>query len=183
MKKTLIAAGLSAMTLLSAGIAAAQPGAGQPAPKADLQRAKLVERLDARFAKFDANKDGTIATAELKAARDARIAQQFKRLDTDGNGAITLAEMQVAHDKRAGHARQGDDKRHAHFGKRGHGFRHAGSMGALRDANGDGLISKAEFEGPALARFDKMDADHNGVVTAAERQAAREAMKAQRARN
>ena len=42
----------------------------------------------------------------------------------------------------------------------------------------DGQITKADFEARGVARFDRMDADHNGIVTAAERQAARAATKA-----
>lgn len=188
MKKTLIAASLSALTLMSAGVALAQPGAGAPAPKADLTRAELLTQLDARFAKMDFDKDGKLTAADRKAAGEARVAERFKKLDADGNGAVTLAEMQAAHDKRmaergSGEAGKGKDgKEHmAHHGKRGHGFKHGfGFKGGKQDANGDGVITIEEFRAPMLAWFDKADTDRNGVLTAAERDAARKAMRAER---
>ena len=192
MKKTLIAASLSALTLISAGAAMAQPGAGASAPKADLTRAELLTKLDARFAKMDFDKDGKLTAADRKAAGEARVAERFKKLDADSNGAVTLAEMQAAHDKRmaergAPEAGKGKDgkERMAHHGKRGHGFKHGfghgfGFKGGKQDANNDGVITIEEFRAPMLAWFDKADADRNGVLTAAERDAARKAMRAER---
>ncbi len=188
MKKTLIAASLSALTLISAGAAMAQPGAERPNFKADLTRAELVTKLDAGFAKMDANKDGKVTAEDRKAAGQARVAERFKALDADGNGSVTLAEMQAAHDKRMAdrgqkEARGGKDgKEHmAHHGKRGFGHKHGfGMKGGKVDANGDGVITIEEFRTPALAWFDKADADRNGVLTAAEREAAHKAMRAER---
>lgn len=188
MKKTLIAASLSALTLISAGVAVAQPAAGGQSPKADLTRTELVAKLDARFNKMDIDKDGKLTAADRKAAKEARIAGRFKAMDTDGNGAVTLAEMQAAHDKRmaergtheAGGGKDGKE-RLAHHGKRGHGHKHGfGFKGGKQDANGDGVITIEEFRAPMLAWFDKADADRNGVLTAAEREAARTAMRAER---
>ena len=48
------------------------------------------------------------------------------------------------------------------------------------DANGDKAISQAEFVAGALARFDRMDANKDGKVTAEERQAMRQAMRDKR---
>lgn len=48
------------------------------------------------------------------------------------------------------------------------------------DANHDGTISRAEMIADAQARFAAMDADKDGKVTGDEREAAREAMRAQR---
>jgi hypothetical protein len=42
------------------------------------------------------------------------------------------------------------------------------------------MISKAEFQAAAMARFDKADANGDGIVTAEERQAAREARRGAR---
>jgi len=187
MKKTVIAASLTALTLMSAGVAAAQPGADRSAPKEDLTRTELVAKLDARFAKLDVDKDGRLTVADRKAASEARIAERFKRMDADGNGAVTLAEMQAAYDKRmaeraekkAAAGQDGKDRK-AHFHKRGHGHKHGFGRGK-QDANGDGVITIEEFRAPALAWFDKADTDRNGVLTAAEREAARKAMRAERA--
>lgn len=47
------------------------------------------------------------------------------------------------------------------------------------DANGDGVITRAETIAEAQARFDAMDTNKDGKVTPEERDAAREAMRAQ----
>lgn len=48
----------------------------------------------------------------------------------------------------------------------------------MMDSNGDGKVSRDEFVGGSLRRFDMVDADHDGQLTKAERQAAMEAMRA-----
>lgn len=55
---------------------------------------------------------------------------------------------------------------------------HGGLMRA--DGNRDGIVTRAEMVADADARFAAMDTDKDGKVTATERDAAREAMRAQR---
>lgn len=55
---------------------------------------------------------------------------------------------------------------------------HGGMMRA--DANGDGIVTRAEGIAQAQARFDAMDTNHDGTVTPDERAAARAAMWAKR---
>lgn len=181
MKKTLTAA-LTLSLLVGGGIAAARTP-GQHAPRPDISRTQFLEQADQRFARMDANRDGTLSAADRAARGAARIAARFQRLDADHNGAVTLAEMKAAQEKRGGI--RGEDghrrgERHGRHG-RGGGGRDFGAKGAA-DANKDGAISQAEFRATALARFDKAAADRNGVLTAAERQAAHAAMKGQRSR-
>lgn len=57
----------------------------------------------------------------------------------------------------------------------------AGDHPLRADADGDGRISQAEFVARHAERLQAMDADRNGVVTAAERTAARDARQAERA--
>lgn len=40
------------------------------------------------------------------------------------------------------------------------------------DSNKDGMLARAEVKGPLSNNFDKIDADHNGLITAAEMKAA-----------
>jgi hypothetical protein len=183
MNQKLIAAGLASLTLLGAGIAVAQPPAG--GRHADVTRAELTQRLDARFARLDANGDGNLNAAD----RTAGVAARFKQLDSDGNGALSLAEFSAADAQRAGaFAGGGGDGgpagRHrggGRHGRGGPGGSFGGGPGARADANGDGNVSKAEFQSSALAGFDKADANHDGKLTAAERQATRAARHGPRA--
>jgi hypothetical protein len=180
--KTLSTATLAVLALLAGGTALAQADTAPAGRTADMSRTQLVSRLDAQFATLDANRDGFLSDAERSAVRDARIEKRFAQLDTDRNGSVTLAEMKAQGDRR-GEASAERSGRRGHHGKhpgmraggRGHGGMHL-------DANKDGRISKAEFQAPALERFDRMDADRNGVVTTAEHQAARAAMKGARGR-
>jgi len=175
MKKLILFGALGA-TLVGGGLAAAQT-----ARDADWTRAEAVARAEARFAKLDTNSDGKITSEERAVRKDDRVEQRFARMDADKNGAITLAEMKAAQAQREqmrGERGQGGGGRHGMRG--GHGGR--GGMDAMVDADHDGTITKAEFEAPALARFDRLDTDKNGVVTKVERDAARDAWKERRER-
>ena len=181
MNHKMIAAGLGALTLLGAGIAVAQPSAAGLGRGGEISRADLVQKLDQRFARLDVNQDGNLSVADRSAGVEAR----FKQLDSDGNGALSLAEFTAAHGKRdAAFAARGGD------GERGFGGRHRGGRGGHHgggfgrgggavDTNGDGAVSKAEFQSRALAAFDRADANRDGKLTAAERQAARAVRRAQ----
>ena len=155
-----------------------------------------AERKGDRFAAMDTNKDGQLSKAELDAAHAARMEKRadrkgerggkrmanmtdeqkaqwqakraerrdahFAAMDTDNNGTLSEAEFT------AGHAKMGEGKRGGHKGKRG------GRMMERADTNGDKAISKAEFTTAAMARFDRMDANKDGVISSAERQAMKE---------
>jgi|CXWL01.1.fsa_nt_gi Ca2+-binding EF-hand superfamily protein len=94
----------------------------------------------------DANNDGTLTRQEFDAGRAA----MFARLDANSDGELA-----------------GDEHRQRHWG--GHrGMRH---MGARADANNDGEITRDEFLARPLEMFARLDADHNGTISAAERSA------------
>ena len=67
--------------------------------------------------------------------------------------------------------------------RRGHRWRHRGPRGnpeafaerlASMDANGDGTITRAEFQARHNAMFDRMDVKNDGVANAADRELLRE---------
>lgn len=196
---------LSTAALAFSGAAVAAPG---KMPQGDTTRAQAQERAATMFAKMDANKDGTlneadraahhammfdkldanndgqVTKAEMEAMRAQhagkraerraertgkpapteaqmaeRKAERFARIDTDGNGAVSRAEFDAMHAKMGGK-----------MGKRG---------GGRMMARMDGPVTQQAFVARALARFDKADANRDGTVTVAERQAARAAMKQQ----
>ena len=190
---------ISLLTLGAALIAA--PVLAAPGPdargeaKPTLTRAEAQAHAAERFAKMDANKDGKLDASD-RAARHAEMqAKMFDRLDANKDGSISKAEWDQAdaarqakraewkakRGERAGAPGNGAE-RHAmrghHGGKRGG---HGGPGGWMKaDANGDKAISQAEFVAGALARFDRMDANKDGKVTAEERQAMRQAMRDKR---
>lgn len=172
-----------AALLATAGAAAAQgPGSGpgqRPDRNVDFSRAQAIERSDRAFARLDANNDGRFTPDEARARgeqrREQRMTRMFDRLDADRNGSITREEMAQAHANRAGPGGPGAEGR-----RRGPGMRHRGpggpggpGMRGRRMFGEQGFVTREQFRERALARFDRVDADHDGTVTAAERQAMR----------
>lgn len=129
--------------------------------------------------------------ADRAEKRADRAAEHFARLDTDNSGGISQAEMDAAREKRGEmrQARKGGDGE-MRQGKRGHAMRGGpkGRMGGgmrmmhgmlmRADADGDKSVTRAEFDAAAASHFAEVDTDNNGSITAEERKAARETMKA-----
>lgn len=156
-----------------------------------------------RFGKLDADGNGEVSQAEMQAARDARKAKmaerraqrearrgermerRFAMLDQDGSGGVSQAEMDAARDKRAEMRGQRGERgeRSAARGKRGgkHGSMHM-IRGLVRqaDADGDRIVTRAEFDRTVASHFARMDTDGNGTLTATERKAARTALRGER---
>lgn len=195
--------------LAVAGVALAQGTEPQrPDPNADVTRQQVIERVDQRFARLDANNDGRFTPEEMRAAGERRRAEMqtrmFDRMDADHNGSITREEMAQAHAQMGEH-RGGGRGMMRHRGMRhhgpggpggpggpeGHGMHgdHGGPGGPGGEGRGmrgqrmfgeQGFVTRDQMRERALARFDAADADHNGTLTAAERQQARGAMRERR---
>ncbi len=104
-------------------------------------------RFAQMFAMADANHDGAITRAEFEAARAAR----FTQMDADHNGTLSASEMPQRRAQPAG--------------------------GQLRgDANGDGSVSRAEWDAEGARMFSRLDANNDGSISQAELQAAQERM-------
>jgi len=147
--------------------AMAAPVAAQPAPAAapaapqaqPIPRALFLSNMDSEFKRTDADRDGTLSRKEIEdfqasqiiAAAQARKRALFAALDTDHNGVLNQAEfMRLPSNEQAPNAAP----MIAHF-----------------DTNRDSKISQVEYRAGTLANFDRLDADKDGVVTAAEMKA------------
>ena len=180
--KTLLLAG--AALLATAGAALAQPAA-RPDRNADVTRQQVIERADQRFARLDVNNDGRATPEEARQAGEQRrtqhAGQMFDRLDANNDGSISRAEFDQARQQRAEHRAE----RGPRAGMRGG---HGGGAG-MRGMHGErgrmlfgeqGFITREQMRERALARFDRLDANRDGTLTAAERQQGRAQFRQQR---
>lgn len=173
MRKFLGIAGLASL-LLAGGYAPAQPQPGWMGDAnndGNLTKAEAAAAAEARFARMDANNDGQLTKEDREAAMAKRQAERFAKMDANSDGSISRAEWDQANAERkakweARRASRGEEgRRGGHWGK------HRDRMAMRADTNNDKALSKAEFLAAATHRFERADADKNGVVTAAERQA------------
>jgi Ca2+-binding EF-hand superfamily protein len=91
------------------------------------------------LAQWDKNRDGQVSSEEFPHER------RFAEIDSDNDGVLSKAEIEDAMDKKDREA--------------GYGFLER------FDLNGDGMVTREEFTGPAVA-FERADKNHDGVVDA-----------------
>jgi hypothetical protein len=189
--KTMLFAG-AALAAIAAFPVQAQPDQGGPGRFAQPQtRAAVQARVQERFARADANRDGFVTQDEISARAEARRGerqerlgerrgQRFEQLDTNHDGSISRAEFDSP---RAGPGGERRGQRFAHRGGRGGGMMMGGFGGrafAMMDSNRDGRVALAEAQSAALQRFDRVDSNRDGTISLEERQAAREAIRERR---
>ena len=166
MNKLTIIAG--AALVAAAGVAVAQSGGERPDRNADVTRQQAIERAEQRFGRLDLDNDGRVTPEEARQAHERRRAEMagrlFDRLDADDDGSVSRAEFDRARTERA--ERRAD---RGTMGMRGprHGMRGMGLFGE------QGFVTREQMRERALARFDRLDADRDGTLTAAERRQAR----------
>jgi Ca2+-binding EF-hand superfamily protein len=126
---------------------------------APLPRARFIADMDTEFRKMDADKNGQLTRLEIEqyqklsalAQAEARNQALFAQLDADKSGQLSKAEF----------ARLVTPPPPAN----------AQPMLARKDGNRDNQISLVEHRAATLANFDRLDADKDGNVTAAEMKA------------
>lgn len=183
MRQTLLVGALAALTLAAGGAALAQqaPARTPHAMRADadgdgrISQAEFVGRRVERLTAADADRDGSVTPEEMRAVFQARTAQRaetrFQRLDADRDGAISRAEFDTAH-------AAGADVRPQRAARMHRGAARTAHRGQRMMAHGP--ISIAEVQGKAEQAFTRLDADHDGFVTTAERQSGMQAFREQR---
>ncbi|MFL6783113.1 MAG: EF-hand domain-containing protein [Sphingomicrobium sp.] len=155
---TLLGMGAPALATAAAPAPAARPPvAARPAPQ-PVTRAAVSKGRDDAFKQIDTNGDGTINATELAAAQAnldrRRMDAEFTKFDTNKDGQLSKAEFLAAAPPAA--ALVAGTSR---------------TISAL-DKNKDGKLTADEFRAPQLAVFDKFDTNHDGTLSATERQAA-----------
>ena len=189
------------LTALSAAASAA-PAAPTPAAPADhfqhmLQkmdrngdgRISLDEYLaeaGAHFKTIDSANKGHVDAADIASSPaaleriDRRAERLVARLDSAGAGYVTADEFAAAAQKRYARLDRNGDGRLTPDELVGHGRHHATAAaqpsaapaGSGRferaDANHDGVVTLGEYTAAARALYAELDAQHNGKVSAAE---------------
>lgn len=203
---TLLAAALLSLNAGAIAQPPGAPTPGGPSALQRETRAELKANLEARFDKLDYNHDGKIDEKDAQARHEARqaerIAREFAEIDTDKNGSISKAEFAAAEEHRReegprfgpSHGPMGEHGRAMlfHRGPPDGRFMMRGRLPFAppppgREMRGFGRggpesrpgepITKAQFVDRGLARFDRVDTDHDGKISQAERDAARRDMR------
>jgi hypothetical protein len=131
---------------------------------------------------WDADSDGSVTTAEVATKRS----EVFGMFDQDEDQTLSAAEWAQVDDHMSMEMGQGKDghgqgmghgsgqgmgmgKRMGMGGMAGPGQAvHEGMTPAFNDADGDGIVTLAEFDAASAKLFPLMDADGDGAVTAAD---------------
>jgi len=100
------------------------------------------EAKPSRFDEIDTNHDGFVSREEYTAAEDKR----FQEFDTNHDGKIDPKEIASSPPLME------------------RNLRTAERMAKQWDANGDGIVTRAEFDASAKERFDKQDKDKTGKL-------------------
>ena len=147
---------------------------------------EFLDAASARFAAMDTAHSGRVDAAAMLASPlaaerlQARADALVRRLDKPGNGYVTQDEVAAAAQKRFAHLdRRGDGKLTPdEFAlHRRHGGQDAADTPRAPsaqqrfdriDANHDGVVTQDEFVAAAVARFQKLDTQGTGRVTAAQ---------------
>jgi hypothetical protein len=194
MRKSILAAGVAALAVLTAGAALAQsaPQAGQHrAARGDadgdgrISRAEFVDARVARLTAIDANRDGSISAEERQSGidtrRNQRASHRFEMLDKNGDGSISREEFTAQREPRGERMGRGERAgRHERRGQRAgfRGGRGHGEWGPRAEARSP--LTIADVQTRLTTQFDRIDTNRDGFITAEERTAARQSMRAER---
>jgi Ca2+-binding EF-hand superfamily protein len=175
MKKISILAGIAALAV--SGTALAQSGYQRGGDRnVDITRAQAAAKAEQTFQRLDLNRDGRVtreemqqARQQMKAAGQQRRAERMAQLTPEQR-----AEIEQRRAQRGERAGRGGERRSGEArGQRGQrGGERANAMFGEQ-----GFVTVEQFRARALQRFDRMDLNNDGTVTAEERRQARAQMR------
>lgn len=190
-KVTLGAAAVAALLSVPAIAQSVYRDGAQPMTLAAMQA-----RVQAQFARTDANRDGFLTQEETQAQaanfpsgqqrlakreqRQAKRAQRLARLDTNRDGTISQEERQARIAARVGNQAQREARQAQRLERRAQRQATRGTRGlrindqrfARLDSDKDSRLSLAEVTARLVARFERLDANGDGAVTREERRSA-----------
>lgn len=142
---------------------------GQPGDT-KITKDEVKAGVDKIFDQIDTNHDGEITPGEVRAYRQERI-KEWKAAHAKAND--DQANNQAQNDQTKGDQAQNDDKGDngsRHHGHHGRFMHEAGLMRGMMlfhriDKDENGQISKQEAEDAASKFFDRMDRNHDGVIS------------------
>jgi len=178
----LLGAGLLSLSAVAFAQASGSPspdGQGRAASRQPMTRAALQTMLEQRFDALDADHDGTLTPEERQAKGAEQRAQRrdrmFAALDSNSDGSISREEFNAPRER---HANAAGDHRNWRRGAMMHGAAlWRGAPGIDRNQP----VTRTQFVDAGLAMFDRVDTDHDGAISSAEREAARAAKRDRRA--
>ncbi|MDO6384734.1 MULTISPECIES: EF-hand domain-containing protein [unclassified Uliginosibacterium] len=173
-RNLLTLASLIAAVFASAGaIAQTGPGRGGMQPATATMQGRALERFQAA----DTDKDGALNKDEASKGMPG-LGERFAALDTNQDGKITTEEFQTFRNNARSSGAQGGMG--ARGGMHKASYRGQGSQGGMllnADTDKDGVITRAEAEKylttQALNRFDTLDTNKDGKLSAEEQAAGR----------
>jgi TolA-binding protein len=164
MNKIIVAATI-ASAALATGVSA-QPAVA-PAPAVDITRAASTADAERQFARLDANHDGQLDAAEMQQIAEQRRAERRQRIE-ERMAQMSPGDRALFEQRRAEWA-LGGQRGGREGGQRAAGGGERGAAWARGGGDGErGPVTLAQFRAQAEARFDRLDLNHDGVITAAE---------------
>lgn len=166
--------------LAAAGAVLAQPPGGARFDRdADFTRQQAIERADQRFASLDLDNDGRVTAEEARQARERFAAERRQRFQ-ERLARLTPEQRAEIEQRRAQRQERRSDQAGERRGGRG-GGEHRGMRGGHMFGE-QGFVTREQMRERALARFDRLDLNRDGTLTADERRQGREHRRERRGR-
>jgi len=179
MKRTLFLTIFAALATAGVTVAQYTPKGKEPGQ----HKVRIFEELDAnsdgkitreemraheieRWRKADANKDGRVTPEEIAQLHKERAAEHYARMDRNGDGVLSRDEVPGRLGQRFEELDENRDGvlSQTEIEKGRPGSRHGGKPCQWRQNSGGTIPDQAEVEARADERFNRLDANRDGVI-------------------